>query len=157
VQRRIVGAADVALLEYFSTAGETYVFVVRHDEVRVRALGLTLDDLAARVGAAIRPIREFVASRKTSDLFLPPERALRGTPGPGPRDGTGPPPPPGRVSRSPRRVGAGPQPCPPLLLGGIPGARTRGSRGAAPERGDELTRGRRPLTAPAAEGAPWST
>ena len=58
VQTRVVGEQGAALLEYFVTKDETFVWVIRRNSARVVRLGLGEQALAERVESIIEPFRE---------------------------------------------------------------------------------------------------
>ena len=58
VQARVVGEQGAALLEYFVTKEETFVWVIRRNSARVVRLGLGEKALAERVEPLIEPFRE---------------------------------------------------------------------------------------------------
>ena len=58
VQARVVGEQGVALLEYFVTKEETFVWVIRRDSARVVRLGLGETSLAEHLEPIIEPFRE---------------------------------------------------------------------------------------------------
>ena len=58
VQARVVVERNAALLEYFVTKEETFVWVIRRDSARVVRLGLGEEALAERVEPIIEPFRE---------------------------------------------------------------------------------------------------
>ena len=58
VQARVVGEQDTALVEYFATKEETFVWVIRRDSTQVVRLGLGEKSLAERVDPVIEPFRE---------------------------------------------------------------------------------------------------
>ena len=58
VQARVLGEQDTALIEYFATKEETFVWVIRRDSARVVRLGLGEESLAERLEPIIEPFRE---------------------------------------------------------------------------------------------------
>ena len=77
VQTRVVGEQGAALLEYFVTKEETFVWVIRRDSARVVRLGLGEQALVERVEPIIEPFRE--SSHAVLGVFPKDLRALART------------------------------------------------------------------------------
>jgi CHAT domain-containing protein/tetratricopeptide (TPR) repeat protein len=75
VQSRVVARADTAILEYFVTAEDTFLWVIRRRRVEVLRLGLGEAELTERIETALRPFRNYRRTRRAASLLaLLPER-----------------------------------------------------------------------------------